>query len=98
MFGIRPEMTFAGMVADGVYRDEVGQGVTITGGTEEGHRTIVHTNGCAIDIRTRYDYRSDQWSDTIKNRIATKLRDRLNEEFDVVVESTHIHIELDRRK
>jgi len=97
VFGVRPEMLFAVAVAESVYSDDIGQGVTITSVTDGDHGSIVHGLGCGVDIRTRFDYRVDQWSDDIKSRLATKIRERLNGEFDVVVESTHIHIELDRR-
>jgi hypothetical protein len=97
VFGVRPEMLFAVGVAESVYLEEVGQGVTITSVTDGNHRSIVHGVGCGVDIRTRFDGRAEQWSDTTKHRIAKKIIDRLNGEFDVVIEKTHIHIELDRR-
>lgn len=54
----------------------------------------LHYEGLAFDIRTRDDGPSyEQWSN--KEQIAQALRNALGAEWDVVVESTHIHVEFD---
>lgn len=97
LFGVRPEMLIALSVADNVYGDIVGHGVTVTSVTDGAHGSIVHSIGCGVDIRTRSDSGSKQWNNSLKQKLAQEIRDRLTDEFDVIVESDHIHIELDKR-
>ena len=97
LFGLRPEIVAILPMVESVYQDIVGQGVTIFSACDKTHRSIVHSIGCAIDIRTRYDDKSEQWGATIKQRLVLMLKDALTTEFDVVLEKDHIHIELDRR-
>ena len=96
-FGVRAEMLLALQVAESVYLELAHQGVTVTSITDGHHGSIVHGVGCGIDLRTRFDDKSEQWSGALKSDIVASLKDRLTNEFDVVLESNHIHIELDRR-
>ena len=94
--GLRPEMSIALMVVESVYYDIVGQGVTVTSAVDGKHRNNSrHYIGLAVDIRTRDDDKCEQWSQEIKQQIAKVLRQNLGSNYDVVVESTHIHIEYD---
>ena len=98
VFGMRPEMMFAVAVADSVIHEVQGHGATITSVMDGKHGSIVHSVGCGVDIRTRNDKAgAGQWSLELKKRVHSMIVDRLNDEFDVVLESDHIHIELDRR-
>lgn len=85
--GIRPEMIIALMVAERVY-DAHGEELVWTEGTggEHGYGSL-HYVGLAIDIRTRY------FSKTEAAQVALEIRERLGEDFDVVLEEDHIHIE-----
>lgn len=50
----------------------------------------------AFDVRTRTeapDYL--QWSDDVKNQLKVLVKSALGADYDVVVESTHIHVEYD---
>ena len=90
---VKAEMLFAAMVADELWR-EFGrpEGVTITSVTDGKHsKNSLHYEGLAIDLRTRY------FNGAQKKRIAELLRQKLTDEFDVVLERTHIHIEHDTR-
>lgn len=90
---VKAEMLFAAMVADEIWR-EFGQpeGVTITSVTDGKHsKNSLHYEGLAIDLRTRY------FNGAQKKRITELLRQRLTDEFDVVLERTHIHVEHDTR-
>ena len=49
----------------------------------------LHPDGFALDIRTR------DLSDLDKDLAVRKIKEILGEEFDVVLESDHIHIEYD---
>ena len=46
-----------------------------------------HWYGCAVDLRSRY------FADTEAEQVAGELREALGCNYDVVVESTHIHVE-----
>ena len=89
VFGFRPELVFAILVVDGIFR-EMGKELVITSGSE---RTVKHKsgschyNGCAFDCRTR---------DLLLKEttfVAEQCRLRLGAEFDVVQETDHLHIE-----
>ncbi len=97
VYGLRQELIFASFVADTVYHAITDSGVVITAAVEDGHNSYVHLNGCAIDIRTRYPGSTRQFSADLKTRLMTALKDALTDEFDIVLEDNHIHIELDRR-
>lgn len=80
---IRPAL----IVADKVWK-ELGQELVITSGLDGEHSAgSLHYYGLAVDMRTRY------FSDSEKKRAAEALRQGLGEGFDVVVESSHIHVE-----
>ena len=85
--GIRAEMILAAVIAAGVWADE-GKELVITEATggKHGHGSL-HYVGQAIDLRTNY------FDELTKLRIAKVLREKLGENYDVVVEKTHIHVE-----
>jgi len=89
--GIKPEILMAACVVNGIYIDQGRpEGVTITSITDGKHKpNSLHYSGLAIDIRTRYFNRS------IQKRLAQKIQDALGDEFEVILERTHIHIEFD---
>lgn len=98
VFGIKPEIVIILPIIDEVYNLIVGRGCTITSVTDGKHgKTSLHPFGFAIDIRTRDDNSGYQWRDGIKEELAKELRLRLTDEYDVVVEGSHIHIEYDNR-
>jgi hypothetical protein len=64
----------------------------ITSGTEdpENHkRSSEHKKGDALDYRTRHV------SMTKHQALATQIRNALGKDFDVILESNHIHVEYD---
>jgi hypothetical protein len=87
--GIQPEIIMAMLITEQVFKD-AGRTLTITSITDGKHsRNSLHYAGLAFDVRT--------WNMTVdqKHEIARKIADALGDEFDVVVEDTHIHIEFD---
>ena len=85
--GLRPEMLIAVIVCNDVYA-KYGEELVITSAVDSKHSAkSLHYSGCAIDIRTRF-FEFDEVS-----LVAADIRGRLTEDFDVVVESDHIHIE-----
>jgi hypothetical protein len=86
--GIRPELILAIVIADGVWRDDAGAEMVVTSVTDGRHsRGSLHYTGAAFDIRTR-----DLVPDTVPD-LAERLRKALGEDYDVVLEATHIHVE-----
>ena len=97
MQGAKPEIIIAMTIYDDVVRRLKGHEATITSVTDGKHKGLPHYLGYAMDGRTRDNNSAVQWSDEEKRVIAASVRDRLTDEYDVVIESTHIHIEFDPR-
>lgn len=58
----------------------------------------LHYKGRAFDVRTWRDSQGNQMLPNEKEALADRIRDVLGEGYDVVVESTHIHIEYDPKE
>jgi hypothetical protein len=90
LLGIRPELVVAILVCESVYRDNSTE-MWITSCVEGTHiRASKHYTGCAFDIRT-----SNLSSKNPPQAMADLIRSRLGEDFDVVLEKDHIHVEFD---
>lgn len=88
--GLRTEILFAVIVAEGVWRDKNLGRATITSCTDGKHSSgSKHYIGAAIDLRTM-NLTPDQ-----VQFAATELKERLGVEYDVVAEGDHIHVEHD---
>ena len=84
--GVAPELVLALQIADGVWQD-LGQELIITSLVNGKHsHGSLHYIGHAADLRSRY------FADKGVTA-AAMLKARLSDEFDVVVEKTHIHLE-----
>lgn len=89
VFGVRPEVVLALFICEGVYR-EFQRECVITSVIDGRHsRGSKHYSGNAVDIRTRNLNPLDK--EPVKDEIAA----RLGEDYDVVLERDHIHIEFD---
>lgn len=88
LLGLRPEMTVALLAAHTVYGDRE---LVITSVVDSKHsRGSLHYKGLAIDLRTRnLDNRAEA------QLIRDALAEALGDEFDVVLERNHLHIEYD---
>ena len=85
--GIRPETVVGMVVVDSVYLKH-GTELVLTSITEGKHKTYsLHYVGLAMDTRTR-DFKKEDLHDVVAD-----LRASLGEEFDVLLEGDHIHIE-----
>ena len=86
--GVRTELILAILVAEGVY-DEYDTDLVLTSVNDGRHSyTSLHYSGSAIDIRTR----ELPGANNIQ-AVGKAIRQGLSDEYDVVVESDHIHIE-----
>jgi hypothetical protein len=90
--GLAPETVLAITVAGDIF-NRFKKEMVITSGTDgqHSHRSL-HYTGHAVDIRSRH-LTQDQ-----KSAIARLLKDALGDEYDVVVEPDHFHVEFDPRK
>jgi hypothetical protein len=88
--GVCPEIVAVWHVAEGVY-NRLGEELVITSVCEGKHGpNSLHYSGKATDLRTRV-FKSEAYI----NEAASLIRKRLTDEYDVVVEATHIHVEFD---
>ena len=85
--GLRPEMVVALIIAKDAFMSR-GANCVITSAIEGRHsRGSLHYVGQALDFRTGSMSREQV------SEIATEIREGLGVDFDVVVESSHLHIE-----
>lgn len=91
---LQPQALLAIVAADQTFA-EAGYGCTVTSGDDGQHLPeSLHYRGLAVDIRTK----RAGMSQDIAQALAVKLRARLGLEFQVIVESDHMHIEYDPPK
>ena len=91
--GVSPSIVLALLVAKSVY-NEHGYEMTVTSLKDGTHsRTSLHYSGNAVDLRTIY-IPLDKVSE-IHSEIAYRLP---KNQFDVILEPTHIHIEFQPKK
>ena len=82
--GVRPEIVLAMQVAEVVYQEHQSE-LVITSVTEGTHSpTSLHYSGAAFDCRI--------WN-VNPRAVRDSLADRLGEDYDVVLERTHLHVE-----
>ncbi len=95
--GLAPEMLIADAVVAAVYAELGAVECMITSGSDGDHAAgSLHHAGLALDYR-RWSLRRDGGGDVERDdarEAVTRLRERLPG-FDVVLESTHIHVEYD---
>jgi len=88
--GIRPEIVLALMVAESIYQSH-GAEVVVTSGIDGQHkRGSKHYAGQAVDVRI-WNLPDSVPAETVRAEIAEALAG----DYDVVLESDHIHIEFD---
>lgn len=87
--GIRPELLLALQIADAVYRER-GHSLTVTSLTDGTHSaTSLHYAGAAADLRI--------WGVDEPHAMALEIGAALGEDYDVLAERTHIHLEYQPR-
>lgn len=93
--GLRPEMALAYAIAQAVYIHEgLSHRCVITGALEGRHRVgSLHYVGLALDLRL-----PDQTNSALNGKIAATLAENLGEDFDVILESDHLHLEFQPEK
>ena len=85
---LTPQMAVAYTIASFIYQEKAGVPCVITAGSDGTHGPhSLHYEGNALDLRTKH-LRPDQI-----HPIQVALVMALSDEFDVVLEDDHIHIE-----
>ena len=85
---LAPQLVLALFMAQEVYK-EYGTDLVITSANDSVHSyTSLHFSGNAVDLRTR------SLPGTVdRAEVVTKIQNKLNQDFDVVLEQDHIHLE-----
>lgn len=92
VFGTRPEIVIAIIVALGVYTEE-GLDLTWTAGIDGKHTEgSSHYNGCAADLRT------NNIAPSKRQVILDKIKSRLPSDYFVQLEDDHIHLQFKPQK
>jgi hypothetical protein len=92
--GIAPEMAMAALAIDTLWVEK-GWDLVVTSGIEGEHGAdSLHYVGRALDLRTK----AAGITQDEARALAAEIRKRLTEEFDVVVEKDHIHVEFDPKE
>lgn len=89
--GIKPEMVFASMVVERIYRSW-GVDCVVTSGTEPNPKRkkgSKHLTGYALDFRTR-DIQANRRRD-----VAEEIQEALGPDYIVLLESDHLHVGYD---
>jgi len=95
VIGVTKECIMGMAVVDGVISSLHGRELVITSVTDGRHRAnSKHYEGNAFDIRT-WTEEGVQMTTGAKNHLRYLLSVALGNDWDVVTESTHIHIEYD---
>jgi len=91
--GISTELLFALNVADQVYREYDLGGMVVTSLLDGRHSsTSLHYSGNAADLRTR------NLGPDASESVRDDIKDRLGIDYDVILESDHIHVEYQPRR
>ena len=92
VFGMRPELLLAVVIADGIH-DKLGYDCILTSARDGKHSlTSLHYAGAAVDLRTKHLSGNDALV------VTEQIRDALTEDYDVLLEMDHIHIEYQPRR
>lgn len=88
--GLQPQMAVAYTIAAVVFWEQAGESCWITSATDSVHgANSLHPKGLALDLRTKH-LRSE-----LVHPVFVKLKEALGEQFDVVLEDDHLHVEFD---
>lgn len=91
--GMTTQLLFGTVVANEVYKEH-GFEMVITSVNDARHSLkSLHYSGNAIDLRTIVHDPAYDW-----DRVAKEIRQKLGEDYDVINESNHIHLEYQPRR
>lgn len=95
--GMSVQVLLALFIAEQVY-EQFGREVTITSVNDSVHGlTSLHYAGQAVDLRIQNPINGMKYFED-EPEVVRRIKSRLNEDFDVMLEPDHIHIEYQPRK
>jgi hypothetical protein len=95
--GMSVQILLALIVADEVYK-QFGREVTVTSVNDSTHGvTSLHYAGQAADLRIQNPINGTKYFED-ELEVVRRIKSRLNQDFDVMLETDHIHIEYQPRK
>ncbi len=98
LVGVCPQIVFALAVATRIYEAH-GVELVITSCNDATHsETSLHYDGRAVDLRTRNLEPDSSHPYRRPAPVAREIGERLGRDFDVVLESDHIHLEWQPRR
>lgn len=90
IWGLQVEMQPVLKIADSIWAS-YGKELVITSGRDSIHSAgSLHYYGYAVDLRTNY------FTEDVKQQVASALKSRLPNSYQVIVHDTHIHVEYQR--
>lgn len=89
--GLQPQMVLAYTIACGVYAKHGSPGMCVITSASDGVHGphSLHYKGMALDLRTRH------LIPAMLDKIIPDLKATLGDQYDVVLESDHVHLEYD---
>jgi hypothetical protein len=90
--GVKPEILTAMLVANAIMA-RANQPFVVTSCTE-----AVHSPGSKHYVGYAFDFRLSSLGDAANKDILAKMKASLTEEYDVILEENHFHVEFDPKK
>lgn len=98
IFGTKAEIVLAILVAERIY-EKYGIELVVTSLCDGTHsETSLHYAGFAVDLRTWNIEPTEEHPALVPQIIADEIREALTADYDVVLESNHVHIEFQPRR
>ena len=88
---LTPQMALAATVVASIYREDFKANLVVTSGRDGDHTHLPHYLGYALDFRTRHLVPGDRAC--VQGRVQSALGDQ----YDVILEDDHLHVEFDPR-
>jgi len=95
LYGCNPEILATMAIADQIWKDLGAEGAVVTSGSEQTarhSRSSIHYNGGALD------YRIKNLVESHRKMAADRLRESLTDEYDVILEADHMHVEFQPKR
>ena len=90
--GIRPEVILGLIVAEGCYQSFNVEMVVTSIADSRHSLTSLHYTGCAVDLRTRTVLPEE------RQALCTLIASKLSNDYDVILENDHIHLEFQPKR
>lgn len=95
--GLTVQMVLANSIVERVY-DQFNREGTITSGEDGEHSTLsLHYSGNALDYRIKNPVNGTPYFED-PQEVVRRIKDRLGGDFDVLLETDHIHVEYQPRR